>query len=275
MRRYHGAMSRAENAHGTAVLIDDDSGFLTVLCKRLDHAGWRHVVLAALPPQHDLLAMRPDVVVVNPKLLGPSSWELLQQLGENLGDIGLIVCSEHGTVAQRVRALRLGADDWVAKPCHPEEVVARIEAVTRRHRRAQASEVLDVGPLVHGELEFRVDRYEVLASGRPVELTKREYELLLLLARSDGRVLAREDIYQRVWGYAMARGDRSVDVFVRKVRRKLEAVSPSWRYVHTHFGIGYRFGVEVVDGSAEALTPSTSTGSAVPEPGRSPGAVEV
>ena len=66
----------------------------------------------------------------------------------------------------------------------------------------------------------------MLAAGRPVDLTKREYELLLLLARSDGRVLPREDIYQRVWGYAMARGDRSVDVFVRKVRHKLEAASP-------------------------------------------------
>jgi DNA-binding response OmpR family regulator len=59
-------------------------------------------------------------------------------------------------------------------------------------------------------------------------------------------VLEREDIYQRVWGYTMARGDRSVDVFVRKLRAKLEAVSPGWRYVHTHFGVGYRFGAEPV-----------------------------
>ena len=70
--------------------------------------------------------------------------------------------------------------------------------------------------------------------------------MLLLLAQSDGRVLPREQIYQRVWGYAMAHGDRSVDVFIRKLRRKLDAASPGWSYIHTHFGIGYRFGPEPV-----------------------------
>ncbi len=237
-------MTRVDKAHRTAVLIDDDSGFVTVLCKRLDNVGWKHIVLGALPAATDLIAMQPSVVVVNPKLLGPAAWDHLQELGECLGAVGLIVVSEQSTVAQRVRGLRLGVDDWVAKPCHPEEVVARIEAVSRRHRRNQVERFADSGPLVLGELEFRIDRYEVRAAGRPVELTKREYELLLLLAQSDGRVLPREEIYQRVWGYAMARGDRSVDVFVRKVRNKLASASPGWRYLHTHFGIGYRFDAE-------------------------------
>jgi DNA-binding winged helix-turn-helix (wHTH) protein len=72
--------------------------------------------------------------------------------------------------------------------------------------------------------------------------------LLHQLANAGGRVLEREDIYQRVWGYTMARGDRSVDVFVRKLRQKLERVSPDWRYVHTHFGVGYRFAAEPGEG---------------------------
>ena len=79
---------------------------------------------------------------------------------------------------------------------------------------------------------------------RSVELTRREFELIELLARAEGRVLEREEIYQRVRGYAMARGDRSVDVFVRKLRQKLERSSPNWRYIHTHFGIGYRLSPE-------------------------------
>jgi DNA-binding response OmpR family regulator len=74
-----------------------------------------------------------------------------------------------------------------------------------------------------------------------VDLTRREFELIQLLAAAGGRVLEREAIYERVWGYAMARGDRSVDVFVRKLRQKLERASPGWRYLHTHFGVGYRF----------------------------------
>ena len=68
-------------------------------------------------------------------------------------------------------------------------------------------------------------------------------------------MLEREDIYQRVWGYTMARGDRSVDVFVRKLRQKLEAISPEWRYVHTHFGVGYRFAAERADGTVPEPAP--------------------
>ena len=73
-------------------------------------------------------------------------------------------------------------------------------------------------------------------------------------------MLEREDIYQRVWGYTMARGDRSVDVFVRKLRQKLEQISPGWRYVHTHFGVGYRFAAEPIDGDGGAADEAGSAG---------------
>ncbi len=266
-------MASRDKSPRTVVVIDDDSGFVTVLRKRLEAAGWDHVVTAAAPRVEELSAMRPAAIVVNPTLLGNLSWEYLQSFAEAQPLVGLLVCSEQSSVAQRVRGLRLGVDDWIGKPCHPEEVVARIEAVTRRHNKIALEEVGEAGPLVAGELEFRLDRYEVLAAGRAVELTKREYELLLLLARSDGRVLSRDDIYHRVWGYAMARGDRSVDVFVRKLRHKLEAASTGWRYIHTHFGIGYRFDPEPVDrspsdGADEVVTTAAnvSAGTVTEEP---------
>ena len=82
------------------------------------------------------------------------------------------------------------------------------------------------------------------SAGESLDLTRREFELLHLLAERKGQVLEREAIYQRVWGYAMAHGDRSVDVFIRKLRQKLEKRSPSWGYIHTHFGVGYRFDPE-------------------------------
>ena len=158
----------------------------------------------------------------------------------------MLVCTNQSTVAQRVRGLRLGADDWIGKPCHPEEVMARIEAVVRRRKRAAARE--DVGPLVSGELEIRADQYQAFVSGQSIGLTRREFELLQLLAEAHGQVIEREEIYQKVWGYAMAHGDRSVDVFVRKLRQKLQRHSANWRYIHTHFGIGYRFDPEPVGG---------------------------
>ena len=83
----------------------------------------------------------------------------------------------------------------------------------------------------------------------------KEYDLLHQLALAEGRVLGREEIYQRVWGYTMAHGDRSVDVFVRKLRHKLDRVSPGWRYVHTHFGVGYRFAAERTPADEERARP--------------------
>jgi DNA-binding response OmpR family regulator len=161
-------------------------------------------------------------------------------------EIGLVLCGIDSTVAQRVRGLRLGADDWIVKPCHPEEVVGRVEAVVRRRKRARVR--TDVGPLVVGEIEVRPDQFQAFVSGRSLNLTRREFELLHLLAEANGRVIPREEIYQRVWGYAMARGDRSVDVFVRKLRQKLQACSPNWAYIHTHFGVGYRLQAELEGG---------------------------
>jgi DNA-binding response OmpR family regulator len=100
---------------------------------------------------------------------------------------------------------------------------------------------------VIGEVEIRPDQFQAFVGGVSVDLTRREFELIALLADARGQVMQREEIYQRVWGYAMVHGDRSVDVFVRKLRQKLERASPRWRYIHTHFGIGYRFAAESVD----------------------------
>ncbi|MEA2428454.1 MAG: hypothetical protein QOF37_2082, partial [Thermoleophilaceae bacterium] len=119
----------------------------------------------------------------------------------------------------------------------------------RRRRRTDAR--ADTGPVVAGELEIRADQFQAFVGGQSLDLTRREFELLQLLSENPGQVLPREEIYQRVWGYAMAHGDRSVDVFVRKLRQKLETASPGWQYIHTHFGIGYRFDPEGEEGGRE------------------------
>jgi DNA-binding response OmpR family regulator len=179
-----------------------------------------------------------------------------------------------------VRGLRLGADDWVTKPCHPEELIARVEAVSRRRRLADAPAAIE--SVLAGEIEIRPDQFQAFANGRSIDLTRREFELIQLLAAAGGRVLEREEIYQRVWGYTMAHGDRSVDVFVRKLRSKLQQTSPEWTYIHTHFGVGYRFAAERVGAEpgvaggaaagvggvgAPAPTPAPARGRGVPEVG--------
>jgi DNA-binding response OmpR family regulator len=239
--------------HVRLAVIDADSGFVRVLTKRLEGMSWQFRTLAAPVPPEELVAMRLNALVVDVSLLGPRTWEWLERVGDGIPGLGLVVCTSQSTVAQRVRGLRLGADDWITKPCHPEEVIARVEAVVRRRRRAAVK--AEAGPLVAGELEIRADQFQAFVGGQNLDLTRREFELLQLLAEARGQVLQREEIYQRVWGYAMAHGDRSVDVFVRKLRQKLESASPRWRYIHTHFGIGYRFQPEELHAEGEERAP--------------------
>jgi DNA-binding response OmpR family regulator len=235
-------------------VIDEDSGFVQVLGKQLDRVGAACHVLPASTAAERLAVMPVNAVVVDPATSGLDRWTSLERLCAQLSHFGVVVCTGPSAVAERVRGLRLGADDWVTKPCHPEEVVARIEASirSRRSRDALASTV----PLAAGELEISRDHYQVYAGAACAQLTRREFELIELLAGAEGRLIEREAIYARVWGYSMAHGDRSVDVYVRKLRRKLGQISPGWRYIHTHFGIGYRFAAESVDpGTVEEQGP--------------------
>jgi DNA-binding response OmpR family regulator len=231
-------------------IVDSDSGVLGVLANRLQKAGWQHRVFASPVPPEALVAMRLDALVIDLDVLGPQAWPYLDTVCARLPLMGVLVFTGRSTVSQRVRALRLGADDWIAKPCHPEELLARVEAVVRRRTRTEAPEASE--PLRVGELEIRADTYQVLGGTLAADFTRREFELLGALVQAEGRVLPREELYARVWGYEMVHGDRSVDVFIRKLRQKLDRVSPGWRYIHTHFGIGYRFAAEPVDGPVVA-----------------------
>jgi DNA-binding response OmpR family regulator len=212
----------------------------------------------------ELVALRLGALVIDLSVLGAPGWAYLEQVCSALPALPTIVCTGPSTVAQRVRALRLGADDWLAKPCHPEELIARIEAIVRRGR--VAAPPAERPALEAGELSIRSDQFQAFVGARSLDLTRREFELIRLLAGSAGNVLERETIYQRVWGYAMAHGDRSVDVFVRKLRQKLDKASPSWRYIHTHFGVGYRFSAEPMDGSDPTSADVSPAGSAPAAP---------
>ena len=260
-----GAVSeRPANAPLRVAVIDTDTGFLQVLVKRMERLGWEHRIVGGAIPVETLVAMRVNAIVVNLAVLAPQGWDYLDKVCAALPGLGVVVCAGQSTVAQRVRGLRLGADDWLSKPCHPEELIARVEAVVRRRRLSEARAAS--GPIVEGDLEIRSDRFQAYVDGRSIQLTRREFELIELLAGAAGRVLEREEIYQRVWGYAMARGDRSVDVFVRKLRQKLELASPRWRYIHTHFGVGYRFAAERTDGSTAAEEPAAVGEAPAPAP---------
>ena len=166
-------------------VLDSDTGFLQVLANRLDAAGWQHRVLASPVPVDTLVSMRLNVLVIDLAVLGPAGWSYLEKVCDRLPSLGVIVCTGRSSVSQRVRGLRIGADDWITKPCHPEELIARAEAVARRRRRAEAARA-EVGPVVAGELEIRADQFQAFAAGASVDLTRREFELIQLLADAAG-----------------------------------------------------------------------------------------
>src|SRR5512134_3704537 len=154
-------------------VLDSDTGFLQVLSKRLEGAGWQHRVLASPVPLDALVAMRLNAVVIDLAVLGPQAWNYLEKLCTRLPQLGVIVCTGQSSVAQRVRGLRMGADDWVTKPCHPEELIARVEAVVRRRKRTESRG--SATPLAVGEIEIRADQFQACAGGQSIDLTRREF----------------------------------------------------------------------------------------------------
>ncbi len=222
-------------------IVDRDGGFVQVLSNRLEALGWDKRLLPGPVSPEALIAMRLNALVLDLAVIGPSSWDYLERICSRLPGLAVIVCTGPSSVAQRVRGLRLGADAWMTKPSHAEEVICVIEAALRRHRRQEMPDVED--SIQVGEVTIRPDLYQAFVGEASLDLTAREFEILNLLSQSD-RVLRREEIYERVWGYAMAHGDRSVDVFVRKLRQKLRTGSAGWSYIHTHFGVGYRLAAQ-------------------------------
>jgi DNA-binding response OmpR family regulator len=264
-------MPAAREASGVRVaFIDDDTGLMTVLERRFAALRWDREILGYAAAPEQLAALRLHALVINPALTG---LDYVEWVAGTLPGLAVLVCSGPAPVADRVRGLRAGADDWLTKPCHPEELVARLEAVMRRRRSGDLPAQEET--VAAGELSIRPDRFDAYVGEAAASLSRKEYELLHQLASVEERVLEREEIYQRVWGYTMARGDRSVDVFVRKLRQKLERISPSWRYVHTHFGVGYRFAAEPVDGSAPAVVPASQAPWARPPAPEAPPAEDV
>src|SRR5687768_18506114 len=163
-------------------VLDSDTGFLQVLAKRLEGAGWQYRVLASPVPLDTMVAMRLNAVVLDLAVLGPQAWTYLEKLCARLPQLGVVVCTGQSSVAQRVRGLRLGADDWVSKPCHPEELIARVEAAVRGRRRADARVSEQV--VAAGDLEIRPDQFQAFVDGTSIDLTRREFELIALLAEA-------------------------------------------------------------------------------------------
>jgi DNA-binding response OmpR family regulator len=224
----------------TVLIVEDDEAIADSIAYALGRAGFR--TLRAGDGGQGLRLFRqqrPDLVILDLMLPQMDGWRVTEELRREDPRVPVIVCSARTSEFDRVHGLEMGADDYVTKPFSMKELLARVNAHLRRvesHRQVDGE-----GPIEVGGLVIDPDQVQAFVGGRGVGLTPREFEVLLALARAEGRPMARERVYRDVWGYEMMRGDRSVDVFVRKVRQKLAAADPDTTYVQTHYGVGYRF----------------------------------
>ncbi|HEV8686640.1 MAG TPA: response regulator transcription factor [Gaiellaceae bacterium] len=221
------------------LIVEDDEIIGRGMAGHLSNAGFDPVLvprgetgLARL--RYDL----PDVVVLDLMLPGLDGWSLIQTARHEGIGTPILVVSARGTEQDRIKALELGADDYLVKPFSMQELVARVRAAARRGVRAldeTRGEAIELEELV-------VDPREVQAyvDGVSAALTPTEFRLLYALAQEHGRVVTREELMQRIWGRRQRHRDRTVDVFVRKLREKIDHRSPRHTFIHTRHGVGYK-----------------------------------
>ncbi len=219
------------------LIIEDDTHIAELLQMYLNKEGF-DVSIAGDGVRGVELAeqLQPDLVLLDLMLPGMDGWAVCRKLRET-SSVPIIMLTAKGELEDKVTGLNLGADDYIVKPFEMKEVLARIQAVLRRTDK-------DAPPaqkrLTFDRLTVDLDSYELLVDGKRVDTPPKELELLFHLASSPNRVYTRNQLLDEVWGFDYFGDSRTVDVHIKRLREKLENVSPLWR-LKTVWGVGYKF----------------------------------
>ena len=225
------------------LIIEDDDVIAQGMARHLQAAGFDAVGVANGETGLARLRFeRPDVCVLDLMLPGLDGWKVIEQArGEGIGT-PIVVVSARGTEHDRVHALEIGADDYLVKPFSMKELAARVGAAARRGTRAQDPRRGD--EIVIEELRLDPRNVQAYVDGTSADLTPTEFRLIYALALDEGRVLTRDELLQRVWGRRASHRDRTVDVFVRKLREKVDSRSSRHTFLQTRYGVGYKLEAE-------------------------------
>jgi DNA-binding response OmpR family regulator len=221
------------------VVIDDEESVRDVVRAYLEKDGF--TVFAAAGGREGLeLAEKkhPDLIVLDLMLPDISGEEICEEI-RSRSDVPIVMLTAKASEEERVGGLVAGADDYLVKPFSPRELVARVRAVLRRTGGVETP-LVEVLRFDEGRLEIDTVKHIVLSDGRPVDLTPNEYKLLLALARYPGRAYSRFELVNRVQGYDYDGFERTIDVHVKNLRKKIEPDPSRPRYVETVTGVGYR-----------------------------------
>ncbi len=222
------------------LIVEDDEVIADAMARHLSAAGFDPVRVGR--GDQGLARLRyeqPDVCVLDLMLPAVDGWTMIETIrAEGIGT-PIVVVSARGTEHDRVHALEIGADDYLVKPFSMKELTARVRAAARRGVRPQEA---PRGEPIEVE-ELRIDPREVQAfvNGESADLTPTEFRLLYALALEQGKVVTRDELLQRLWGRRETHRDRTVDVFVKKLREKLDQHASKHTFIQTRYGVGYKF----------------------------------
>jgi two-component system response regulator ResD len=223
---------------GSVLVVDDEPTIGLVVSRYLERAGYSTRVAGdGFEAMRLASEQRPDLVVLDIMLPGIDGLEVMRRLqdGERTS---VILLTAKGEPADRIVGLRRGADDYVVKPFSPGELVARVDAVLRRADPAQEAAQ---DKILFDDLEIDPAARRVTVRGEEVQVTGREYSLLLFLARHPGQVFSRDQLMDAVWQYTFYTDTSTVTVHIRRLRAKIEADPGEPRRIQTVWGVGYRF----------------------------------
>ena len=219
------------------VIIDDEAAVLKMmsqLCERLGHETY--AFQTGTEGMSFIRRNTPEILIVDLKIGDMDGLDIIQQCHIQYPEMAIIMVTGYGSVETAVEAMKLGAFDYLTKPFAPKELSARIRALLRRARSTDPG----APQMVFGDLEIIPEEGVVRLAGTDVHLTKTEFRLLVELATNPGRVLSREVLLERVWGYGYFGDGRLVDVHIRRLRTKIEPDPANPRYVVTIRGLGYK-----------------------------------
>jgi DNA-binding response OmpR family regulator len=221
----------------TILVIEDDRSLREGLALNFELEGYCvHTASNGEVGMRKAFDTRPDLIVLDIMLPGWSGLDILTELRDRSQDVPVLILSARGKTHHKVEGLKIGADDYLAKPFELPELLARVEAMLRRRRGDRESE----SHITFGKVVLDRLRRRVTVGGSEVELSAREFEILTFLARAPGRPRTREEILDNVWGWDFDGSPRTVDNFIVSLRQKLEPDPKRPRHIVTVRGVGYR-----------------------------------
>ncbi len=223
------------------LVVDDEHNIVDILKVNLEREGYTVIVAYdGVQALEMALSQKPDLVLLDCMLPKMDGFDVCRKIRQQMS-IPILMLTAKSEEIDKVLGLELGADDYITKPFSVREVLARVKAQLRRVTFHEASHDVATKILTFNDIEIDTDRYELKLAGKVIDLTLREFELVLFLARNKGQIFSREALLEKVWGYEYFGDVRTVDVTIRRTREKLEPDQQNYKYILTKRGVGYYF----------------------------------